>query len=275
VPVRLVGTPSRYLTGEESALVHWLNGGDATPTFVPPRPFERGVAGRPTLVQSVETLAHLALIARFGAGWFRTIGHDTDPGSLLMTVSGDVTHPGVLEVAFGTPIATILGAAGARPDIQAVLVGGYFGTWLVASAAAVLNLDTASLARGGASLGCGALAALPAHSCGLAESARVARWLADQTAGQCGPCVHGLDAIAASMAMLVSGDRSGQAQHQLMRWLEMVKGRGACKHPDGAARFVESSLIVFADEIARHRQRGPCPDAGPAVLLVPPAGPWR
>lgn len=273
VPVRLEATPDRYLIGEESALVHWLNGGEAKPTLVPPRPFEQGVAGRPTLVQNVETLAHVALIARFGAGWFRAIGRETNPGSLLITVSGGVSRPGVLEAAFGTPLPAILEAAGAHADVEAVLVGGYFGTWLATETANTLTLDADALARAGASLGCGALFALPARSCGLAESARVARWLADQTAGQCGPCVHGLDAIATAMAVLVRGDRDGRAHQQLTRWLEMVKGRGACKLPDGAARFVHSSLSVFADEIDRHRARGPC--RGTGALPLPATGPWR
>ena len=74
LPVRLAGVPARYLAGEETALAHWLNGGPAIPTRTPPRVFERGVGGRPTLVDNVETLAHLAQVLRFGPDWFRQIG---------------------------------------------------------------------------------------------------------------------------------------------------------------------------------------------------------
>jgi NADH:ubiquinone oxidoreductase subunit F (NADH-binding) len=276
VEIRLAATPSRYVAGEESALVHWLNGGEAKPTLIPPRPFERGVTGRPTLVDNVETLAHLALIARYGADWFRALGTVTDPGTMLLTLSGAVGRPGVYEAPLGAPLRDVLGAAGGSiGDLGAVLVGGYFGTWIPAAMAAEVDLSVESLGRVGAGLGCGVLAGLPLGACGLVESARVARWLADQSAGQCGPCVFGLDAIASAMDVLVRGDVNGQAEHQLGRWLGMVKGRGACRHPDGAARFVASSLSVFADEIALHRRRGPCRPTAGHWLPVPRTGGWR
>ena len=131
VPIRLVATPSSYLAGEESALVRFLNGGPPKPTFVPPRPFERGVARRPTLVQNVETLSHLALIARHGPEWFREAGTPREPGTALVTLSGAVAEPGVYEIGFGTSLRDLLGAAGgATAPVRAVLLGGYFGSWL-------------------------------------------------------------------------------------------------------------------------------------------------
>ena len=279
IAIRLEATPARYVAGEASALVHWLNGGDARPTFVPTHLSDRGVGGRPTLVDNVETLAHVALIARHGAGWFRAAGTATDPGSALITVSGAVSRPGVYEVPLGVPLASVLSAAGAA-SVSAVLVGGYFGTWIAGSHVDSLTMDAASLGAAGASIGCGALAVLGAGGCGLAEAARVTGWLADQNAGQCGPCVLGLPAIAAAMDRLVAGDRSGATERDLRRWLDLVKGRGACRHPDGVARFVESSLRVFHDEIEAHRRRRrPCPptiprapDSGPGGVAVSTAG---
>ena len=276
VPIRVEASPTRYVAGEESALVHWLNGGEAKPTFTPPRPYEKGVGGRPTLVDNVETLAHLALIARFGAGWWRSLGTADDPGTTLLTLSGGLSRPGVYEVPLGVPLAAVLDAAGRPPgQVAPVLVGGYFGTWIPGGMVAAVDLGASSLRAAGASLGCGVLVSLPPEVCGLAESARVARWLAGQSAGQCGPCVHGLDSIAAAMEALVRGDVDGRAQWHLERWLGMVAGRGACRHPDGAARFVQSSLAVFADEIARHRRRGPCHPTRAPLLPVPATAGWR
>jgi NADH:ubiquinone oxidoreductase subunit F (NADH-binding) len=278
VQLRVERTPSRYVSGEESALVAWLNGGEAKPTFVPPRPFEKGVRGRPTLVQNVETLAHLALIARFGGDWFRGLGTEADPGSALVTCSGAFQHRGVSEIPLGLPLARLFEAASTDPNnVQAVLVGGYFGTWLPRAALDTVRLSSTSLQTHGASFGCGVLAALPQDRCGLVESARVARWLASQNAGQCGPCVNGLDAIARAMEVLARGDKRGDARRHLDRWLTMVKGRGACKLPDGTSHFVASSLEVFADEIDLHTRSGRCSAPRSAQPLLPLPNPqgWR
>jgi NADH:ubiquinone oxidoreductase subunit F (NADH-binding) len=276
IDVRVAAAPSRYVVGEETALVHWLNGGDAKPTTAPPRPFERGVGGRPTLVQNVETLAHLALIARFGAEWFRSAGTSADPGTTLVSIGGGVARPGVYEVELGTGLFAVLQAAG-LPDgpPPPVLLGGYFGTWLDPVAAAGTAIGPEALRGQGRSLGSGVVWALPGDACGLAETARVARWFADQSAGQCGPCVNGLPAMARALEVLVDGRRSAGVVEHLGRWSGLVTGRGACHHPDGAARLVTSAVEVFGAEIERHAQRGPCAASARGVLPVPVERGWR
>jgi NADH:ubiquinone oxidoreductase subunit F (NADH-binding) len=267
VSFRLVGVPDRFVAGEETALVNRLNGGPARPTFTPPRPFERGLSGRPTLVQNVETLAHLALIARFGADWFRSLGTCAEPGSALVTLGGAVRRPGIFEVPLGLPLRELLARAGGpAAPLQAFLVGGYFGAWIAAEQADTLALLDADLQRVGASLGARAIFALPTGACGIVETARVARYLAGESARQCGPCLHGLDAIAGALEQLAWG-KNGRpaAEARLPRWLEQVTGRGACRHPDGAVRLVGSALRVFADEAERHAH-GSCSGAGRPLL---------
>jgi NADH:ubiquinone oxidoreductase subunit F (NADH-binding) len=265
--VDLVLAPPRFLSGQETAVVSVLNGGRALPTFMPPRTFERGVGGLPTLVQNVETLAHLALIARYGAAWFRRLGTAAEPGSMLASIRQADGSPAVTEAAIGTPLRDLLVLG---DHVQAVLVGGYHGSWLPAGQAGALSLSNAALRPAGASAGAGVLAALPAGCCGLAETARVARYLALESAGQCGPCLNGLPRIATALAEL-AGTGGGQSViHDLERWAGLADGRGACHHPDGAVRFVRSALRVFGAEIRCH-QRGTCTAVtGQPFLPVPP-----
>jgi NADH:ubiquinone oxidoreductase subunit F (NADH-binding) len=258
VAVSVRAGPEGYVTGEESAVVHYLNSEVAKPTFVPPRPYERGVRGRPTLIQNPETLAQLALVARFGSRWYRELGTVADPGSALVTITGAVRAPGVYELAFGTPLRDLLDAAGGPSEpLQALLVGGYFGTWVGASAALELRLAREDLRSVGCSLGSGVLIGLGESACGLHESARVISYLAEQSAGQCGPCVHGLRAIADVVGALAGGAAHARERDRVLRWCSEIRGRGACHHPDGAVRFVESALRVFAADIDSHR-RGRC-----------------
>jgi NADH:ubiquinone oxidoreductase subunit F (NADH-binding) len=252
--LRVVAAPSGYVSGQETAVIAHLNGKPALPATVPPRPFERGVGNRPTLVSNVETLAHMALIARHGAGWFRAVGSPTQPGSALVTLGGAVARPGVYEIAFASRMADLLRAAGGvseRP--QALLVGGYGGSWLDAQHMQDLTLSEGDPLLAAGSIGAGVLWVLGEGSCGVWESARVLDHLAEQSAGQCGPCLHGLRAIADSFDLVARGAAPQDERARLRRWGAEVTGRGACRHPDGAARFLTSALEVFAGEIDGHR----------------------
>jgi NADH:ubiquinone oxidoreductase subunit F (NADH-binding) len=257
LPVSITQAPPRFLAGQETALVNRLGGGPALPTFQPPRVSERGLGGAPTLVQNVETLAHLALIARYGPRWFRAVGTEAEPGSMLTTVYRPAGNKQgkteIHEVPTGVPLRALLptGEAGAW------LVGGYHGAWLPLPEAAQLTLDRASLRRFGAAPGAGVLVALPSDRCGLTETARIVGYLAAESAGQCGPCLNGLPRIAAALAELAGAGHRKQVRADLERWSRLVIGRGACSHPDGTVRFVRSALRVFAPEIDHHA-RGRC-----------------
>jgi NADH:ubiquinone oxidoreductase subunit F (NADH-binding) len=176
----------------------------------------------------------------------------------------------VVDVALGTPLGDVL-----RFDdgVQAVLVGGYVGTWIEADRAAGLRLDPASLAQEGAAVGAGVLAALPADRCGLRETARVVGYLAGQSAGQCGPCLNGLPRIAAALDLLArpTPPPSGLLD-SVHRWSGLLPGRGACSHPDATVRLVASALRVFAPELALHRH-GRCSARSIRPFLPVPGSP--
>ena len=246
-----------FVSGEETALVNALNGKAARPSVKPPYPFERGVGGAPTLVQNAETLAHVGLIARFGSKWFRDVGTEAEPGTALISLSGVVARPGVYEIELGTRVAEVMvQAGGVTEPLSASLVGGYFGGW---------TRDPSQRLTVAAGLGAGVVVAFPASACGVCESARVTRYLAAESAGQCGPCVHGLDALASGL------ERAARAQgrddrDRLERWAKQVSARGACRHPDGVSRFVLSTLAAFQDEFALHLRKGRCSGRDRAVL---------
>ncbi len=252
------GLPSRYVASEETALIRWLNGGEAMPTTVPPRPFERGVGGRPTLVDNVETLAHVALIARYGPDWFGQVGDAGTPGTMLITVSGAVGCPGVYEIGAGSRLGDVLALCEGDSEDGAVLVGGYFGTWHATRDVARLPLSAPGLRDAGASPGAGVIVALPAGRCGLAETARILDFLARQGAGQCGPCMFGLPAVAGDFAQLADGRPDGDVLERLDRRLGSIAGRGACRHPDGAVRMAASALAAFASDASAHAAGHPC-----------------
>lgn len=272
--LHLAKAPFGYVTGQESALISFLNGGPALPTFTPPMPFEQGVQRRPTLVNNAETLSHLALIARYGADWFRQLGTSTQPGSTLISLSGGVAYPGVYEVEHGASLSSLIEAAGGlTTQVRAALVGGYAGTWIDGRLLHGVALSDEHLSPYGATLGAGVVALLSAEACPAAETARLMSWLADQTAGQCGPCVNGLHAIAETFVQVATGSARQGAGQNLVRLISLTRGRGACRHPDGAVRLVESALEVFAEELSDHARHGLC-DAcrHPAELPLPARG---
>src|SRR5262249_2186466 len=225
--------PCRFRAGEEAALVGRLPGKPALPAYRPVRGLPRLAPGRTALVQNVETLAHLALIARYGAAWFRLAGTETEPGSMIATLHLADGRMSVAEAPLGTGLADLLGldpvhhpggaagGGGPRPPAGAragpVGVGVPPGPGPPAGGAARLPLANAALRPFGAAVGAGVVAALPAGRCGLAETARVARYLALESAGQCGPCFNGLPRIAAALDHLAGPRPDQRARADLER----------------------------------------------------------
>jgi NADH:ubiquinone oxidoreductase subunit F (NADH-binding) len=267
----VAAVPDHYLAGQESALVNHLNGGPAVPTFTPPMVFEQGVRRRPTLISNAETLAHVALIARHGSRWFRQLGTASHPGSALVTISGPVAYPGVYEIEHGASLSSLIDAAGGTTaPIRAALLGGYSGAWIGGEFLRGLALSDEHLAPHAASLGAGVVLLLSEDACPVAETARLARWLADQSSGQCGPCVNGLQALARTVEEVASGAAQANPTRRVAQLASLVRRRGACAHPDGTANVIAGALETFAADFSDHARHGRCEQCtGPGELPLP------
>jgi NADH:ubiquinone oxidoreductase subunit F (NADH-binding) len=183
-----------------------------------------------------------------------------------VTISGDVQQPGVYEVDLGSLLVDALSDAGGVVSLpRGVLIGGYAGTWLDPrnSPDVVLSPDETSHA-------CGVIGVLGREGCALIETAHIVAYMARESAGQCGPCLFGLRDIAEAMGRLAAGraDRGDLARTH--RWCDQIDGRGACHHPDGAVRNVQSVLEVFADDVERHLRGHPCIDRSRSAFPRPP-----
>ena len=265
----VVRPPDHFVAGEESALVQWIDDGRSLPSFRPDKSVRLRIGRRSALVHNAETLAHVALIARLGPRAFRAHGMPEDPGTSLVTVTGAVAHPGVVEIERGTPLVDIVARATPTASIAALLVGGYGGTWI-----GPRHFDTPyasiPLRTIGASAGVGIIVVLGAPACGVVETARIARYASLSSSGQCGPCVFGLPSLADDLSRLARGSPDPPLMTRLVRRLEQINGRGACRHPDGAVGMVRSALEVFATDVSAHLRGEPCDHRGrPTQLPLP------
>ncbi len=249
--------PPRYVSSEESALVSLAGGGLARPMtkrvpVVTGGRDSRGARIRPTLVLNAETVWRVAQIAERGAAWFRSYGTPTEPGPRLVSVSGYVATPGVLETQAGVPIRSLLDAAGGRhPGAPAVLVGGLGGAFLSPDEAGRLQWSRESLATVGAAVGPGVLTVLDPWTCPLDVVGQLLRYAAGESAGQCGPCMFGLPAVAREWDdVVLRPSRAGE--DRVRRRVELLPDRGACRFPDGVGRFTASALRVFGAHLSLH-----------------------
>ena len=251
VMVGVVTVDPGYVAGEETAAVRAVNGGPAKPTDKPPRPFEAGVSGLPTLVSNVETLANLPFIHANGSDAYRAQGTSASPGTFLATVTGGGRPPVLYELPHGTAVSALLELHGVSPDeVKGVLMGGYFAG-LLNREVLDTTLDHESMRRLGSGLGCGAVAVI-SDECPVAVAASVLSYFDRENAGQCGSCFNGTAAMAAVGGALRDGVATPDDLGRLQRWSVVLRGRGACATLDASTNVAASLLRAFPRDVARH-----------------------
>jgi NADH:ubiquinone oxidoreductase subunit F (NADH-binding) len=254
---RLHAAEPGFVSGESTAVVELVEGRVNLPVTRWQPTAVSGVGGRPTLLSNGETFAQLAALALDHAAGRAVPGTPAEPGTRLLSIGDGARTTRVLEVAHGTPWRHVLSPAELAGP---VLLGGYHGTWAAPGVLAGMSVSHASSGAAGLGLGAGVVLPLGAGACPLRTTADVARYLACQSAGRCGPCVHGLPALATALDAFLAGGPVEPVE----RLLELVEGRGACAHPDGTARLVRSALVAFPDEVSAHALGG-CAAARPAL----------
>ncbi|MFI7460833.1 NADH-ubiquinone oxidoreductase-F iron-sulfur binding region domain-containing protein [Nonomuraea sp. NPDC049646] len=265
IPIRVVGLAERFISGEGGALVRGVNGEEAIPPGRKRRAATSGVDGLPTLLSNTETYAQFALLAEYGPQKYAEVGTSKEPGTILLTVSGGAANGAVIEAPTGVLLADVLALCEAEAG-DGVLVGGYHGAWLSAEVAGSAVISREGMKLAGATLGAGIIVPLGDGTCPLGEAARVASYLAAESAGQCGPCRLGLPDVARALCAIAEGTGSVDAVRRCVR---AVERRGACFHPDGTAKFVLSALDAFESEIALHLEHGSCGRPVRGVLPMP------
>jgi NADH:ubiquinone oxidoreductase subunit F (NADH-binding)/ferredoxin len=270
-PTRLVTMPHRFISGEGGALVRGINGELPIPPGRKQRASDVGVNGLPTLLSNAETYSQLAIAARLGPAGYASVGTEKEPGTVLLSVGGSAQYPSVVEVPAGTPLAEVLRICRA-PVGPGVLVGGFHGKWISAEAADKALISWEGMEAVGGSLGAGIILPLGDGTCPLGEATRVVRYLAGESAGQCGPCRLGLPDLARAFASLADGSGGSNAMDVLRSAAGTVKGRGACSHPDGTARFALSAVDTFTEDIAAHLRHDGCGQKVKGVLPLPSEG---
>ena len=246
--LRVWPVEASYVAGEETAAVNALNGRPAKPSEKPPRPFEAGVGGLPTLVSNAETIASLPAISGGRVG---------EAPSFLLTLSGAVPRPGLYEVPFGIPLGEateVLG--GLAGPARGYVMGGYFAG-LLSTRGHHLPLDYDALRAAGSGLGCGAVTVLGADDCPVGVAALLLAYFGRENAGQCGSCFNGTAAMAGVATALACGEAGPAEVARLAHWSGFLPGRGACATLDGAAGVAATLLREFPAEVDAH-QREAC-----------------
>lgn len=262
--LEVLAVPGRYVSSEETSLISLAHGGLARPMtrrapFVEGGSDSRGRRIGPTVVLNAETLWRVAQVADRGPGWFRTQGLPEEPGPRLVSVGGTVDQPGVIETEAGVPIASLLSAAGATPSTTGpVIVGGLAGVVLAADTAWSGEWSTRWLAPAGGRLGAGVVHVLDPAVCPVGALSAWLDYAAGESAGQCGPCMFGLPALADDWRAIASGSAGGGAAYDRLRGrATALAGRGACRFPDGVAGLVLSAVQGLGSHLATHAT-GPC-----------------
>ncbi len=249
--LKLLPASGHYIGGEETATMAWIEGGFPFPRGKPPYPAQLGIHGCPTLINNVETLAHVPYIVAHGAEAFRALGTSPGTGTKLYSLSGDVLHPGVYELPMGTTLRELIfvhggGLLSGKP-LKAVFTGGPSCT-LLTPVNLDAKLDFDSLREIGASLGTGAMIVISEGTGIVKRVTEYMRFFAHSSCGQCPPCKTGTATMSRLLDRIDTGRGTAADLATLENLCAMLPGSGRCHLISGATQVLSSSFRHFHHE---------------------------
>jgi NADH:ubiquinone oxidoreductase subunit F (NADH-binding) len=261
IKVTVQTVPDKYIVGEESALLEVLEGREPYPRKKPPFPIEQGLFHHPTLIQNVETVAHIPFIINYGPEAYRNIGINKR-GVTLCTIGEEFNYPGVYEVPLGTSIRTILyelgGGLKKGKEIKAIQPGGPSSGFLTQSQFD-LPLDADILREHQTALGCAAIKAFSVDDCMVEEIGKITDFFASGSCGQCPECRMETNMFNTFIKQVCQGQGSWKLLGKIDDILEMVQGKGICGLIKMPVAPVKTGLDLFHDEFSRHIDGKNCP----------------
>ena len=287
--VTIVAGPDEYLYGEEKAMLEVIEGKDPLPRWLPPYVHglfatdaqlgwqstesdvdTAGLPGaHPTLVNNVETLSNVPHILTHGAEWFRTMGTEASPGTIVATIVGDVVAPDVGEVELGTPLRSVIEAVGSGllpgRSIKAVFSG--VANAVITAADLDADLSYEGLAAIGSGMGSAGFIVYDDRTCMVDAAYRFSRFLSIESCGQCPPCKLGSGAITQHLERIETGSGTDADLTAIGGWLARVTDGSRCYLATEEQLMVSSILRAFPEEFAEHIETGGCPR--PRQLPIP------
>jgi NADH-quinone oxidoreductase subunit F len=251
-----------FVCGEETALIQSIEGKRGMPQYRPPFPVEKGLWGRPTVVNNVKTLSSVPSIILRGAEWFRTIGTEHSPGTAIFSVVGNVKHPGLVEIAMGTTLRTLIfdvcGGIPHKKEFKAVQIGGPSGGCLPSSFLDT-PIDFDSLTQAGAMMGSGGMVVMDEDSCMVDVSRYFLDFTQKESCGKCTFCRIGTNHLLNILDRITKGEGREKDLELLETLSKDIKDGSLCGLGKTAPNPVLTSLKYFRQEYEAHINEKRCP----------------
>ena len=250
-----------FVCGEETALIHSIEGSRGMPRPRPPYPSVSGLFGKPTLINNVETWANIPVVILDGGDWFNSIGTETSKGTKVFALAGKVNNTGLVEVPMGTTLREIVydigGGIPGDKTFKAVQTGGPSGGCLPEEYLDT-QIDYESLAKAGSIMGSGGMIVIDEDSCMVGLSRFFIEFTQDESCGKCTPCREGTKRMLEILTRITEGKGKSGDIEKLERLGHMIQKSSLCGLGQSAPNPVLSTIKNFREEYEEHIERGKC-----------------